>query len=361
MKQFIICIFLISSLVSCKKEVQKKAAPSVKPSEKITAIKKEIPISKEETELLRKLMNEDLRPYKKYGQNYMNFNEYPYSLSFTDEVESRSTINYSIMASDDLNDDGVKDYIVSKLSDGTAGSYFVFVIMKDKYAIKEMHEVLEYAPFSYNSLDEIQYKDKKIKTTVTKNPRAYDIYDESAESIDLVFSYQNGNLYEKSYLSKCKMAELESKTIFNDIPHISRRVRDIDIHNYTETITEAYLSKDTLMVGALSGCDNLILEFDITVPIKKQQKTQPDFVKNSTLFFLSFLADKTQFTDDINPILEYVKENGFSDKEKIIDENLVFALNKSYLTDGKMEIRIAIERRTNPNQIENWEIASRKK
>jgi hypothetical protein len=365
MKQLFIFTFLVTLVISCQKEPKKKISVSVKHSEKIVEVKKAIPISKEETELLKQLMNEEFERYKANEGTYMNLNEYPYALTITDEAESRSTVYYSILASDDLNNDDITDYVVIKSSDGMAGSYFVFVIMKDKVNIKKTHEVLEYAPFSYNNLDQTEYKAKKIKAIAMKNPRAYNNNEETYESVNLTFEYRNDNLYEDSYLSKCKLAKLESKTIFNPIPNISRRERSIDIHNYTETISETYQTKDTLIHADLSGCDNPKFEFDITIPVKKNQINEVNFFKKKTVSVLTFLANKTQFSDEINPIIEYYNDNTLTEKEITIDDNLVFdvlARKQDYnQKTGQMLIRINIERRNNPNQIENWETTTRKK
>ncbi len=368
MKKFILCISLLSLIISCQQEAKKKVAIPKKQTKQIAEVKKVIPISKEETELLKKLMKEEYERYKENEGTYLDFKEYPYSLTIVDEAGSGSTKYYSILAAEDLNNDDIKDYIVTKSSDGMAGSYFMFVIMKDKSNIKETHEVLEYAPFSYNNLEKTEYKAKKIKTTAWKNPRAYSSYSvekDANDSINLVFSYRNGNLYEDSYLSKCKLAKLESKTIFNDIPNISRRERSIDIHNYTETISETYLTKDTLINADLSGCDNPKFEFGITFPADKSQITEIDYFKNATVSFLTFLAENTQFPQDINPIIEYYSNNKITEKEINIDDNLTFSVwarKQNYdKKEGTMSIRINIERRNNPNQIENWEITTRQK
>ncbi|MBW1654677.1 hypothetical protein [Flavobacterium quisquiliarum] len=365
MKHCLICTLFLTLFISCKQEAPKQTKVPKKHTEK-TEVKKPIPISAEEFNLLKKLMTDEYEIYKANEGTRMDLREYPFALSITDEAESRSTIYYSILAKDDFNNDGITDYVVSESSDSMAGSRFVFVIMKDKRNIEEQHDVLEYAPFSYNNLDETKYNSKKITTVATKNWRTYDVTeDENNESANLVFSYQNGNLYEESYLTKCKLAKLESKTIFNSIPNISRRERSIDIHNYTETISETYKVKDTLIHADLSGCDNPLFEFEFTIPVAKEQLSNPDFFKHQVVSALTFLAKNTQFSNDINPIIAYYEENEITEEQTTIDHNLlfnVFARKEDYNRKKKtFSIRINIERRYNAHQAENWEIATRRR
>lgn len=366
MKQLLIYSFLFTFLISCKQEPEKKKTLPKKHTEKINEAKKVIPISTVETEVLKKLMHENLKNYKNYGEWSVGLKEYPYELSFRDEAGNRSYIYYSIFTSDDLNDDGITDYIVRASSDGMSGSDLMFVIMKDNLNIKEKKEILEYAPFSYNNLDEFKYKAKKLTCSAMKNFRAYNNNDGPYDSIKLEFTYQNGNLYEGSYLSKCKLASLENKTIFNDISNISRRERNLEMHNYTETISETYRTKDTLIHADLSGCDNPLLQLEITIPALISELNEVDFFKDKTVSLLEFLAKNTQFANNINPIIKYYSENKLkTQKEITVDNNLVFTVYADKERYDKklkqLSMSINIERRYNPKQVENWEITARKK
>lgn len=361
------CVVMLLLCFSCKKEVEKTTVTNVKQDrvKKVEPVKT-IPISTQETELLKKLINREIADTTE-GEPSINLKEYPYSVHFYVEGDSH-TVYFSIEASDDFNDDGVTDYIVSRISEGMLGgnvnsnSHFIFIIMKDENIIAEEHSVLTYAPFSYNILDEPKYKAKKFKITAVKNFRTYMSDDEA--SANLVFVYRDGNLYEASYLSKCKLAELENKIIFKPIANVTKRFRSIEMHNYTETIEETYQSKDTIIHAGLSGCDNPNLEFDIVIPATENQIHDVGFIKNATVALLRFLAAKTQFEWDINPVIQYYYDNKVTDEEIVTDDNLVFRVfvrKEDYdKKEKRLSININIERRNNPNQIENWEITTRK-
>ena len=92
MKQLLIYSFLFAFLISCKNEPGKKKTFPKKHVEKIAEAKKVIPISKVETEILKKLMHESLEGYEKDADWSMSFEEYPYGLSITDEAGSRTAL-----------------------------------------------------------------------------------------------------------------------------------------------------------------------------------------------------------------------------------------------------------------------------
>ncbi|MGX7666931.1 hypothetical protein [Flavobacterium pedocola] len=361
-KLFGVLVLLFLS-VSCGKETKKETATNTKQAPAKVEPTKVIPISKLETELLKKFIKQEIEDTTE-GEPTINLKEYPYSVDFYVEGDSH-TVYFSIIASDDFNDDGITDYIVDRTSEGMLGgnvnsnSEFIYVIMKDESNIAEQHSVLTYAPFSYNILDELEYKDGKIKIGATKNFRTY--MTNEGETTDLVFEYQNGNLYEESYLSKCKLAELEDKVIFKPIAGVTKRSRSIEMHNYTETIEETYSLKDTIIHAGLSGCDNRLFEYRIIIPSTKSKNRNAAFVKQTLIAKLQFLAENTLFPEDIEPLVDYLAENEIKKNEFVVDENLYchFYVDKDVTTT--LSITVNVERRDNPYQIENWDITTRNK
>ena len=134
---------------------------------------------------------------------------------------------------------------------------YLFYIMKDDVTALQTHSILGYAPFSYNIIDRAKFNNNKFEVDITQNYRTY--MNEDLDSTSLSFIYTNGNVYEESYLSKCALAQLKSKTIFKEVPHVTKRERTIDMHNYTELIEEGYENEETTITANLSGCDNLSL------------------------------------------------------------------------------------------------------
>ena len=369
MKKHLLCLILFIALISCEKPSKKKLTIHRKQTPKEVVKETVIPVSREEADLLKLLIDEEIRETKT-KEFSLNLKESPCSVTLFESKGIFSTIYFSIIASGDINNDGIIDYLVDKNSEGVNGEFagtaniyqdFVFLIMKDKKNVDQQHYIFGYTTISDNILTEPKYKDKKINLIATQNPASHSSLEEM-KSTNLSFSYKNGNVYEDSYLTKCELAKLKSKTIFNPIENVTKRKRSIDAHNYTETIEETYQVKDTLVQASLSGCDNRTFEFQISMPSTKIQSNDKVFKKNSLVAIFGFLSKNTQFPQDMNPIVDYLRENEITDENSFkIDGNLDCEIFIRKYENKQMLIFITIERQSNPNQTENWEIVTRNK
>lgn len=367
LKSNVILLLVVSVfLFSCKKEVKiekekiKKDTISV-----VEPIVEKIILTEVESNFLKKLIKEEIGN-QKYDRLETEYS--PYSVHFPNDGDPYS-VSFSIEKKSDFNNDGIIDYVVDVSSEGMLGGNantnqsYDYYIMKDEINVKEHHYILGYAPFSYNIIDVAKFVGDKFKVDVTQNFRTYNKGAEDLKSTSLSFVYKNGNLYEESYLSDCKLSKLKSKTIFKDIPEVSSRVRSIEIHNYTETIEENYVNKDTLISASLGGCDNLSLSFDTKYKVDNSKMNDDEFKKNTALQLLSFLSKNTQFSKEIDIVTNYYNENPITEEyiEKVKGYGFRIFIEKNAKSKNELRFLIQIDKIDNPYQAENWEIATRQK
>ncbi|KFF05415.1 hypothetical protein [Flavobacterium reichenbachii] len=316
-----------------------------------------------QSNFLKKLIKEEIGEQK---YDHLQTEKSPYSVHFPVEGDSYS-VSYSIVEERDFNKDSIMDYVVDISSEGMLGGNantnqrYVYYIMKDEIDYKEEHTVLGYAPFSYNIIDEAKFQYDKFKVKISQNFRTYSTND--VKSTSLSFVYKDGNLYEESYLTYCKMAKLQSKTIFKDLPDVSKRVRSIEWHNYTETIEETYKKGDTMVSASLGGCDNLSLSFDTEYKVAKNKMKDTKFRKETSLKFLNFLAANTQFSKAINVMKNYYAKKPIDDEyvKTVKGYEFRILIQNNEERKNKLRFLVQIDKIDNPYQTENWEITTRNK
>lgn len=353
-------------MFSCKEEKKakklkkshKKEVAAVEPEEIEGRI-----LNETQSNFLKQVMLEDIGKDK---YDNLQTEKAPYSVHFSNDNDPYS-VSYDIIKEQDFNNDGIIDYVLNVDSTGMLGGNantnqcYVYYIMKDAINYKEKHTILGYAPFSYNIIDEAEFAGDKFKVKITQNFRTYS--NDNLKTASLSFVYKNGNLYEESYLSDCKLAKLESKTIFDDIPEVTKRVRDIEWHNYCETIGEVYKKNDTLILADLGGCDNLSLTFDTEYKVDRNKLKDIQFRKNTALKLLTFLAANTQFVEEINVMIEYYQENPITDKfiESVEGYGFRVLIQNNDPKKNILRFLVQLDKIDNPYQKENWEIATRNK
>lgn len=339
------------TIYSCSEQVNKKPAPEKK---KVVLKENDVkPIPpKKEFDILRFLVLEEAKDGKGGTVDYKN-----YSVSFKNDGDSYH-VSFSRIAREDLNRDGLTDYIVWRNSEGMLGgsgntnSSIYYILMDKNDRIAQRHEILTYAPFSYNIVDEIDYKNGKLKARATQNFRTY-APDDGGElqSTDLSFVYKNGNVYEESYLTDCELAKWKNKQLFTGKSEVSR---SIDMHNYTETVFEKYASGEFEVSAEYSGCDNLTLIFEHSFSYRGNDKKYLSEKRNR---FLDFLKKNTTLSKELEAIQNYCLENEpLEEMTRIGNLSFLFQTNQE---KGKVTFRLIIEQEKNPNQSENWEITTR--
>jgi len=301
----------------------------------------------------------------------LNLTQEPYSVTLGEE-DDRYSVSFTVIAHEDLNDDGIDDYVIYRKSEGMLGgnantnSQYIFYIMKDEGEIDHSYEILGYAPFSYNIINEAEYKDKHLFVDIQQNFRTYYNDGEELEKTALNFTYKNGNLYEESYLTDCEMAKMKDKRIFkSDIANVEREL-NIDMHNYTEISSEKYISGDTVVAAWLGGCDNLAMGFSTDIKLSPNAKPTFGLYKKTVLDFISFLMDNTRYNTLMKKIYDsYIqteyKEN--ESKEYSFDNTWKCTVSKFDHDQSSNTLRIFMymENVVNENQADNWDITIRKK
>lgn len=367
MNKTIMLLILSVLMFSCKNETKTENKKNDKKKIAVAQPVKEeeVVLTEIESNFLKKLIKEDIG-----GQEYENLQikKSPFSVRYPNEDDAY-TVSFSIVKKTDLNNDGIMDYIIDRTSDGMLGGNansnqsYVFYIMKDEINVQEEHSVLGYAPFSYNIIDDAKFVENAFKVDITQNFRTYSVSAEDLKSTSLSFIYKNGNLYEESYLSDCKLSKLKSKTIFKSIPGVEKRTRSIEMHNYTETIEEIYKKNDTIITASAGGCDNLSLSFDTSYKVDISKLDDDEFKKNTSLQLLSFLSKNTQFSKEINIVTNYFKEKPITDDfiETVKGYGFRILIQKKDENKNELRFLIQIDKIDNPFQTENWEITTRNK
>lgn len=354
MKMLTIGILLvgISGLFSCNNPSEKKLPGKQKTEARKTADFKSNP-EKEVFDILRFLVDEEAKDDRKAKVDYKH-----HSVSFTNDGDPYE-VSFSKIATEDLNHDGWTDYILTRNSEGmldgnaNTNSGILYLILGPDNQILQRHEILTYAPFSYNTLENIRFNNGKLKAEATQNYRTYmPEDDEPLGATDLSFVYQNGNVYEESYLKECELAKWKNKQLFRGNSEVTRT---IDMHNYTESVHERFSNKEFAFSADFSGCDNLNLVLEAT--FNYQGKNQ-EFLIEKRKHFLEYLKEHTPLVKEIESIQNYLANSDLSE-EAIELEGFTFRLFTNR-EKGKTTFRLILDQTKNPNQTENWEITTRR-
>jgi hypothetical protein len=291
------------------------------------------------------------------GDPKASIDQQKHTVSFPNDGD-RYEVSFSQLETADLNHDGIKDYIVMRHSEGMLGgnantnSEILYLIMAPDNQINQRHEILTYAPFSYNILEDIRYQKGKLKAQATQNFRTYTPEEgEELQSTDLSFVYRNGNVYEESYLSDCELAKWKNKHLFNKGSEVKR---SIETHNYTEEVHEKLTTKEFDFSAIFSGCDNLNLVLEATFT---QSGKDPKLLADKRTRFLEYLANNTSLSKEFKEILLYLKTHEPSEQAMEL-EGFSFNLFTNR-EKGKTVFRLVLDQNRNPDQTENWEITTR--
>lgn len=347
---------IIFILFSCKKRQDLASNNERKPIEKIN-LKKDLSNKHDKMDILKLFLDEEIKE-EKYDQ--ISYKDY--TVHFPNEGDAYS-VSFQKIGEGDFNNDHITDFVVKRVSEGMLGGNVnteagVYFVIMDAKKIREKHEICLYAPFSYNIVDIESFANNQLKAVATQNKRVY-YESEDVESTPLVFEYKNGNVYEKSYLMDCSLAKWKNKKIFRLNP--SHRFKSIDMHNYTETVTEKYTDSERKIEVELSGCDNLNATFNIQLNKKFNELNAPEVIHQTTLETLEFLKSNTNFTTELDKIIAFYRNEKKENKDFIKLKNLSFRIliDEESVKNKKINFILNIDKISNPNQTENWGIATR--
>jgi hypothetical protein len=213
--------------------------------------------------------------------------EYDCSEKYEDINGEEESMDYSLrlhpLFTGDFNQDGSQDLAVEVESMGPLGgsvfsnSSLEYLLLDKKKQIIGSHEILLYAPFSEHI---VTYKvvGKQINYSAIPNYRSHpEAYDDNGElleePLEFTVNWEKGSPISSHYRDNCQLARIKNKTLLN-LDNVGARHEDIDIHDYTQIITESVQTSGLNIEATLSGCDLSTVYYEIT---PQQGKNLPVF------------------------------------------------------------------------------------
>lgn len=202
--------------------------------------------------------------------------EYDCSEKYEDVDGDEQSMDYSLrlhpLFTADFNQDGSQDLAVEVESMGPLGgsvfsnSSVEYLLLDKKKQIVGSHEILLYAPFSEHIVT-YEVAGKQIHYSAVPNFRSHpEAYDDNGElledTIEFTVDWENGSPVSSYYLDNCQLARNKNKTLLN-LDNGGTRHEDIDIHDYTQVITELVQTHGLNIEATLSGCDLSTVYYDI--------------------------------------------------------------------------------------------------
>ncbi|ALF60360.1 hypothetical protein [Psychrobacter urativorans] len=185
------------------------------------------------------------------------------------------SMNYSLrllpLIAQDFNKDGIQDLALEIESSGPLGgsvytnSAIHYLILDNKQKIVKDHEILLYAPFSEHIV-EYSIVGKNINYQAIPNyrshPEAYEDGSPIDPPLEFAVNWVNGVPISTYYRDNCRLAGIKNKTLLKLTRGVSRDI-DIDMHEYTQVITEKAQINKLQVTATLDGCDTSNVIYDI--------------------------------------------------------------------------------------------------
>ena len=201
--------------------------------------------------------------------------EYRCSDKYEDADGEEQSMNYSLLLSplikEDFNHDGIEDIALEVASMGPLGgsastnnTVYYFLLNQNKSIINE-HEILLYAPFSEHIVN-YEVKGKQIHYSAVPNfrshPEAYEDGELLEPSLDFTLNWEKGGPISSYYRDNCRLSRIKDKSLL-DLSLGGTSHKDIDIHDYTQVVTESIKTNGLNIQANLSGCDLSSVSYDI--------------------------------------------------------------------------------------------------
>ena len=201
--------------------------------------------------------------------------EYRCSDTYEDADGEEESMNYSLrllpLIKDDFNRDGIEDIALEVESMGPLGgsattnsTIYYLLLNKNKSIISE-HEILLYAPFSEHIV-EYEVKGKQIYYSAVPNfrshPEAYEDGKLIEPVLEFTINWDKGSPISSVYRDNCRLSRIKDKSLL-DLSLGGTSHEDIDMHDYTQVITESIQANGLIIEATLSGCDLSRVSYDI--------------------------------------------------------------------------------------------------
>ncbi len=193
--------------------------------------------------------------------------EYRCSDKYEDADGEEESMNYSLrllpLIKEDFNRDGIEDIALEVESMGPLGgsvysnsTIYYLLLNKNKNIITE-HEILLYAPFSEHIVD-YEVKGKQIYYSAVPNyrshPEAYEDGELLEPALEFTLNWEKSGPVSSVYRDNCRLSRIKDKSLL-DLSLGGTSQKDIDIHDYTQVLTESIQTKGLNIQATLSGCD----------------------------------------------------------------------------------------------------------
>ena len=201
--------------------------------------------------------------------------EYRCSDTYEDADGEEESMNYSLrllpLIKDDFNRDGIEDIALEVESMGPLGgsattnsTIYYLLLNKNKSIISE-YEILLYAPFSEHIV-EYEVKGKQIYYSAVPNfrshPEAYEDGKLIEPVLEFTINWDKGSPISSVYRDNCRLSRIKDKSSL-DLSLGGTSHEDIDMHDYTQVITESIQANGLIIEANLSGCDLSSVSYDI--------------------------------------------------------------------------------------------------
>ena len=185
------------------------------------------------------------------------------------------SMNYSLrllpLIKDDFNRDGIEDIALEVESMGplggsaTSNSTIYYLLLNKKKSIISEYEILLYAPFSEHIV-EYEVKGKQIYYSAVPNfrshPEAYEDGKLIEPVLEFTINWDKGSPISSVYRDNCRLSRIKDKSLL-DLSVGGTSHEDIDMHDYTQVITESVQANGLIIEANLSGCDLSSVSYDI--------------------------------------------------------------------------------------------------
>lgn len=313
-----------------------------------------------------KLMGTDMENIR------MGFDEVPYYIHI-DTTDHIRTITFTMLAHEDINDDGVDDYVLVYDVEGMQeGQQYVqgmlsMILMKDEMEVEKHHNIITEQPCSWYKIDHVRYLDKKVKATVTQSTCPNRPPVEKPEKTEITFAFDGNRCYEETYRSKCKMAQMTNKEIFKS-EVAGKLVRQSGIHaeTYMDVENEIYTEDGLEIKATLQGCDNLYLNFFISIMYPSQERLLNIESKNIILEKMTFLINNTRYKTILSKVKDDYEKQAYSShasKKGSFDPSWKYVVSEitHKKDEQKLSFFIVVYNEENLNEENLWDMLMRRK
>lgn len=306
------------------------------------------------------------------GNIRMQFDEVPYYIHI-DATDHIRTISFKILAHEDINDDGVDDYVLVYDVEGMQeGQQYVqgmlsMILMKDEMEVEKRHNIITEQLCSWYKIDHVRYLDKRIKATVTQSTCPNRPPVEKPEKTEITFAFDGNRCYEETYRSKCKMAQMTNKEIFKS-EVAGNLVRQSGIHaeTYMDVENEIYTEDGLEIKATLQGCDNLYLNFFIDITYPSQERLLDIESKNIILEKMTFLINNTRYKTILSKVKDDYEKQAYSNhasRKGAFDPAWKYIISQitHKKEEQKLSFYIVIYNEENLNEVNMWDMLMRRK